>query len=360
MAKSWVTNPQSCRQWLGFEATGTHYKDEANNVVTSFGFRLSNEVNEYWWDGGAWVINTTNWNTEAEVATNISSFPQQTQKIQIVINLVTTDRRYTPELEEIKVLYSSDIEFQEDIIFRSLLPLLKSEIKVIADYAIVLEDTTDTIDLANIYPLDSPYNIVDIDSVFDNTNDPDHWTDLYQSYNSTTKVITLNTTVTAGDTLWIQFLWTPLVAVTTSQEYDEIDAVPSLLISDLDLRGSKQITQYDWVADKEAGTAVVVLGPRQKNIELNIKMLTPDEKSQTRFADEIKRFTENNYEVTSVGLDEKYSLTEKTPYDARTYAGQKGLHTGNVVWKLHNVLFFEKTEIDANIVTRFVNTLEKI
>jgi hypothetical protein len=354
--KTWLTNPKSCRQWIGFEATGIHYKNEANTVVTSFGFRLSNGTNEYYWNGASWEINVVDWNTETDVANNISTFPFTEQKIQIIVNLLTIDSRYTPELKEIKVLYSSNIEFQEDIIFRSLVPLLKNEIRPIADFPIVLEETTSTIDLKTVYELETPYDIIGIDSVFDYTSDPNLWTDLYQSYNPSTQVITLSQAVTSGNTLWIRFTYRPLIAVTTDQEYTELDRLPSVLISDIDLRNEKKINQYDWVANKGQGTAVLIEGALQKDIYLNVKTLTANERDQTRLADEIKRFFANNKHVTSIGLDENYDIVQQVPYDARTYPGQKGIHTGNTVLRVVGVLFLPKTERDVYIVTSFNRT----
>ena len=74
-AKTWVTNPQTVKQWLGFEAVVYHEKDYDGTELTSVNFRLGDGTNEYYWDGAAWSVSTTSWNTEAEIANNISTFP---------------------------------------------------------------------------------------------------------------------------------------------------------------------------------------------------------------------------------------------------------------------------------------------
>ncbi len=72
-AITWIANPLSAREWLGFQAEIIHVSVDGE-VVTSAGYRLHDGTDQYWWNGAAWEVNTTDWNTEGEVATNIGSF----------------------------------------------------------------------------------------------------------------------------------------------------------------------------------------------------------------------------------------------------------------------------------------------
>ena len=116
-AKTWVTDPTSLRQWLLFQVDAVHAKVDGV-AQSALGFRLGDGTNEHWWNGSAWVVDTAHWNTEAEVSAHIASFPVTSRKLQVIINLKTNNKAYTPKLYRAKVLWDSTIEFQEDLIFR--------------------------------------------------------------------------------------------------------------------------------------------------------------------------------------------------------------------------------------------------
>lgn len=353
--KTWVAQPQSVQQWLGFEVEATHFEVDGQ-VVTSLGFRLSDGTDEYWWDGGNWVVNTTDWNTEVEVAENISSFPAIAKKLQIVVNFKTTNKYVTPYLRDIKVLYSSNIEFKEDLLYRTLIPLLKDNVRPIADYPIELPSDTDTLDLANDFPLEAPYNIVGIDSAYNHTDDPDHNTDIYQSYDSGTNVVTLSQVVSAGKVVWLRFYWEPEVAVTTSRDYTEIQKVPSLVLDDVNLVNATEYGPDDYVVNKSTGEAVIVPAPIRGDLEIMANLITDKGIDQTRLADEMKRFFANNPLITSTGLDEEYRLWLLDEYDMRTSANLGDLHTGRLRFSIVGALFYMRDSIDTYAVKEFKST----
>lgn len=351
-AKTWVANPKSVKQWAGFEAVVTNATDFSGDDLTSLGYRLGDGTNEYWWNGAAWEVNIADWNTEAVIAANIDTFAVTERKIQVIINLVTTDATVTPTISCIKILYLSDVEFLEDLIYRSLVPMLKSEIRPIADFPITKDVTSAKINL-NLFLRDTPYAIIDIDSVFDDTNDANHFTDLHQSYDSSTKIITLSSSITADDVAFIRFTYQPLIAVNTSQEYDELDSVPAIALTDINETDS---FQYSWAADsvanKALGTAVVVPAPNQFDIEFTMRILTDKAVDQVRLADEVKSFFANNLYLISSALDEKYDICLTSEYDAQTAPGQKGLHVGIFMFKIKKALSFQKQAIDAFVTQR--------
>jgi len=351
-AKTWVTTPERVRQWLSFEAEIVHPKDDLGQPLTSAGYRLSDGTDEYWWDGGAWTVNTTDWNTEQEVAANISDFPATAKQLQVIINLVTTDETVTPELAAVKVLYSADIEHQEDYVYRSLVRLLRSEVRPISDYPIKLTAVTDVVDIDD-YPLETPYNVVGVDSVFDHTADPNHFTDLLASYDAPTKVITLTSAVAAGNILWVKFIWEPEVAVTTAAEYTEVAKVPAIEISDINLVDSADTGTDDWVIDKGAGTAVKVFAPLQADIEFTLRGLTDSARDQHRLADELKRFFRNNPIIRSVGMDEEFRLWLLTEYDMATVANRDEIQSGRLRARIVKALFYERDAVDVYAVQRF-------
>jgi len=354
--KTWITNPLSVKQWLGFHVVDVHYQDYSGTVLTSLGFRLSDGINQYAWIGSAWVVSASVWNTEQEVADHISTFPTTSKKLQVVINLKTTDENVTPEVKEIKILWSSDIEFQEDLIYRSLIPFLKEKIRPIADHVVKLSANSTTIDLDN-FPLETPYNIIGIDSVYNHTTDSEHSNDLFQSYNSGTKVITLKSSISADNLAWIRFTWEPEIAVTTSQEFYEIDKVPAIHITGISLTDKIQFGSGDYVANKGSGSAVKVNAPLQADIDIVLLGLTSSAKDQMRLSDEIKKFFSNNVFLKSKNLDENYDLWQTSEYELTTVVNQNELHSGTVGFKIKNAKFFTKDSENVKIVKNLIQQI---
>jgi hypothetical protein len=351
--KTWVATPQSVKQWLLFEAVIVHWYDEDGDPITSDGFRLGDGTNEYWWDGGAWVINAVNWNTEAEVAANINQFPVSERSIQVIVNLETTDVGYTPHLYSVKVLYASDIEYQEDIV-RSLIASLKDSIRPITDYPVKLLTDTDTIDLVNEFPLKTPYNIVDVDSAFNHDADPDHLVDILGSFNPSTQVITLNASLLSGTTVWLRLVYRPEVAMTTKRTYTEIGKVPVLVISDMNTIGKRQGQGDESVVDKATGSGTKVLAPLMLDIEFVLRCLTDKALDQHRLTDEVKRYFRQNPQLTSRGLDESYRLWLISEFDQQEPFGSAEIQTGNLRFQLANTLFYNRGDETVHAVKRFV------
>ena len=351
--KTWVTSPQNVRQWLLFEVAIINWYDDDGDPITSDGYRLGDGTNEYWWDGGSWVIDTVNWNTEAEVADNISTFPVTEKSIQVIVNLETSDKNYTPHLYSIRVLYASNIEFQEDIV-RSLVASLKDNIRPITDYPVKLAADTDTIDLINEFPLKTPYNIVDADSAFDHDSDPDHFVDLLGSFNPTTQVVTLNTILTAGTTVWLQLVYRPEVAVTTKRTYIEVGKVPALVVSDMYAIGKRQGQGDEAVVNKATGSGTKVLAPLMLDIEFVLRCLTDTARDQHRLTDEVKRYFRQNPQLTSRGLDETYRLWLVSEFDQQDPFGSAEVQSASLRFRLANALFYNRGDETVHAVKRFV------
>jgi hypothetical protein len=356
-AKTWITEPGCVRSWLGFEVVATHTIVDGI-VVTSLGFRLSDGTNEYWWNGSGWEINTSNWNDENEIAANIATFQWAQKKLQIVINLKTTNKLYTPMVQSIKVLYKAVIEFQEDLIYRTLVPLLKANIRPIAEMLIRLESDTSSINIADDYTLSTPYNVSGVDSVFNETDDPNYEMDIFDNYDSVNGVINLTTTVLADKVVRIRFEYEPEIVVTTSQDYTEIQKVPAVILDDINLVNATEYGLQTHVANKGDGTAVVLPPPIRGDLEIMAHMVTDKGVDQVRLADKMKEFLSNNPIIRSTGLDEEYRLHFQDEYDMRTGANMSDLHTGRLRFSIVGALFYMRDSIDKHIVQSFNTTVD--
>jgi hypothetical protein len=86
---------------------------------------------------------------------------------------------------------------------------------------------TATIDLTN-FPLDADYDVVDVLAVYDHTADPDHDTDLLSSFAD--PVITLTGAIPLGNIVWVDAVFAPEIAVTTSSDFPQVAKIPAVWI----------------------------------------------------------------------------------------------------------------------------------
>lgn len=352
--KTWVTNPNTVKQWLGFEAVVTHAFDALGNQLTFDGFKLNDGTTDLYWDGAAWsAAGASDWNTEADIAANIATFPVDSLSIQVIVNLGTTDPSVSPSLQAIKILYSSDIEFQEDIIYKSLLKDLREGIRPITAHPVKLPADSNTIDLVNDFPLKTPYNVVGIDAVYDHTNDPNHLVDLFQSYDTGTKVITLTSVLTAGTVAWIRITYEPEVSVTTKRTYIEIAKVPALVISDINVIDFGEGQGDDTVVNKATGQGTRVLAPAQYDIEFVLRCLTDKARDQQRLADAVKEYFDQNPLIRSRGMDETYRLWLTDEFDQVGQIGQEETETSQLRFRIVKALFYNRGDAQVFAVGAF-------
>ncbi|MCH7726059.1 MAG: hypothetical protein IH991_06205 [Planctomycetes bacterium] len=352
--KTRVTNPRNVKEWTLFESVVQHAFDEDGVQLTFTQYRLGDGTNEFFWNGSAWVVNTVDWNTEADVADNISDFPVTSLQLQVIVNIGTNDKTVTPFLQAIKVLYKSDIEFQEDLVYRSLVPDLRENIRPITDFPVQLGSDSSTIDLTNDFPLKTPYNIVDIDAVFNDDVDPNHLVDIFTSFNPVTKVITMNQVISSGTIVAIRIIYEPEVAVTTKRTYSEISKVPALVIADINVAESAESQGDDTVMNNNTGVGTRVRGPLQMDIEFVLRCLTDKARDQHRLADEVKRHFRQNPLIRSRGLDEPYRLWLIDEFDQQGVIGQEETESSRLRFRIVKALFYNRGDEQVFAVKRFV------
>lgn len=352
-AKTWLANPASVKEWSRFQAIDVHYKDESATVVTSVGYRVSLDgVAELYWDGGSWTTPGANdWNTEAEINAGLPSLSVAEKKIQFVVNLATSDARFSPEVVELRLAYKSDVNYQEDYV-RSLLRALRTSIRPIAEYAVRVPATTLTIDLDAV---ESPYNIAGVDSAFNLTADPDLQNDIFSSYDPGTKVVTLSTPVPANEAAWIRFTYEPEVALTTSQDYVELAKVPAIVIEDVSAGSSHELPRFG-IVNKATGDALIWEEGFQVDLDVPMRLVTDKAVDQQRLADAVKSFFADNPFLVSLARDEKYRLWLLNEYDQATFPTRAEIHSGRVRARVAGALFFPLDARAATGVSRFLVT----
>jgi hypothetical protein len=335
-AKTWLTNPRSVKRWIGFESVHVNGENSLGVEQTAVLFRLNDGTDDRFWDGAAWsVASSSDWNTEEEVATNISTFPVTSQSLQVVINLSTSDSAYTPYVYAIKVLYESDAEMSEDLLARGLLAALKTNIRPIARLQ-VDSDETDEIVLAP----ETPYDIVSVDAVYNVTADPNRLVDLYDSYDSSTQTVTLTAAQDAGDQLLVQFCYRPVAAIMTSQDFTELARVPAITIEDFRETRSFDVSGAESVVNKATGSGWRLQGGRQTTYEVPLRMIASKEFDVQRLGDELRRFFRSTSVLTIPGVDEQVRIQVIDETDAQNYANLGGMHFGRMRFRIVNAVSY--------------------
>jgi len=304
--RTWTTIPKSLRKLLMIQVKGKTPKD------TSFQVRLFDGTDQYWWDGASWSVpGPGDWNDEGTINANIEDFPVlPDRQFGVVVNLVTADKYVTPKVTEILVLMEIRIDYIEDLVFRSLIPMMKQEVRPIANYDLPPFDADQsTIDL-NDYVLDTAFNIVDVDAVFNWTTDPELLTDILDSYDPGTKVITLTTDILAGERPFILFRYEPEITYTTQQDYVEVAKVPSIVLQRLEVpvATAYNLAAREGIVDKGSGRAVLIKEPWRATLEFRLHVQTDRAVDEFRLMTKIMEFFERNKRIRSVGLDEYFRM----------------------------------------------------
>ena len=357
-AKTWVANPRSLKRWIGFQVDVKHYKGPDNLIATSVAYKLNDGASDLYWDGAAWSLaGTSDWNTEAEVANNIDQFPVDELKLQLIVNLATTWERVTPELIQARFLYESDLEEMEDYIWRSCLKDFNEKIRPIAEHAVQITASSNVIDLKSAM-IETPYDLKSIDSVYDVTNDPNKFDDLFDSYDVSTKVITLTAPVAAGSVAFIRFTYAPVTAVSTSQDYTEIEKVPEILVEQIIKENDLGIFGIEYVINKSTGQGWKV-PIRQADVTCVCQFITDKAKDYARLSDAIRRYFRQNDVITSRGTDEKYRLDFLGEQAQSLSLDQVELLTGRFRFRIVKAVFFDNDAVPVHGTMNFDLTLLK-
>lgn len=351
-AKTRLVKPSTMKQCIGFEAS--YVNGTVNKVpVTDVRFRLSGDgTEELFWDGAAWSTAAPGeWNSEAEVAAHIAAFPMAKRGIQVVLNLSTTDARFTPVVSWVKVLWTSDIEFQEDYVVRSFMPVLTAGLRPIAEYIYQFPASAGgtTVGLG---VLETPYDIVGIDSVFDLSTDPDCLDDIYVSWNGGTKTVTLSAVASSARVL-VKFIYRPAVALNTDPEYGEIAKIPAVNLESVSLiNGKDLLSGGDTVLNKAAGTGWKLEFGRQSDIAITLRIITDKGKDLQRLSEAVSALITSTPALRSKGLDEEFTMVVDNPYAHATTPGQSGLQGGRITVRIINAVFYLVDAVQVHVATQ--------
>ena len=328
--KTPLIDPQAVMKWLKFEAI---VKEDPVTFIlptdVGLGFKVRTSGSDFYFDGAAWVVaGLSDWSTEAQLNDNFDTFPIATigdKKIGFIINLTTTDAKQTPEVRCLKLLGEFDIDYMEDIIYRSFIRKLHTSFRSTSLIVFRQPSTASSVDLDTLLE-NKGYSITGIRNVFNVTDDPLKLTDLNAGYTPGAArsdgftfepgIVDYSSPITADKRVAIAFEYVPRVFVRIGVDYQpyEIPAFPSIVIENITevFRAGFTIERNagmsDFIRDKAALTAVKELPPETKVLRLQLAMYTNNVTDQARMITDINSFLKKDRKLLSSGSAREYSL----------------------------------------------------
>lgn len=344
-ARTRVTTPNACRKWRGFFVVSRNAKGPGNALLTDIRFRLNDGVSDRYWNAGAnaWVVAApNNWNTEQEVADNIERWPSQS--LQVVINLSTTRSDVTPYVQEVRLAYDTDLVFMEDYVVRSFIEDLRSNLRPRSVYQVRSTGQT-TIDLNK---LQTPYDIVSIDAVFNETVDSIHFAPLPGvSFDANTKLLSIPAQP-AGDMITVNFLWRPDVVLRKSQDFTEIAKIPVIVVDGTDLLNERTVRPRPYVINKATGAGWGFEEGFQADIRLPLLYLTSSARDLHGLSEELARYFANTNLLRVRGQDESYPYRVSPAFSDTSVPTQNEVHSARLSVFILNAVFYPE---DAKPIT---------
>lgn len=346
-ARTRVTTPEACRKWCGFMAISN------TPPGTDVRFRLNDGVIDRYWNSGAgsWTpAAPNNWNTEIEVADHIDAWP--TQALSVVIMLSTTDPKVTPWVREVRLLFDTDLVSLEDYVVRSYMDALTESVRPISIYQVKSTGQT-SIDLGK---LQTPYDIVEVDAVYNNTLDSVHMQPVTGwSYDVGTKLLSIPGQPT-GHVLEVRFAWRPHVVLIQSQDYTEIPRIPAIVVDGADVINTSVVRENPYVLNKRTMQGFAFENAYQADIDVSLKLLCASSRDLHVMSEEASRFFANNALIRVRGQDEFYPVCDTEGFDDVSSASQKEIHSARVQARIYNAVFYPEDARPITGVSSFIVT----
>lgn len=337
--RSWLTRPQSVVKWMLFQEMSV----KPDN--TAIRHRISDGVNDYWWDGVAWSVATDaglHWNDEAGIRDNIGEW--HNTNLQVISNLYTTDDKVTPRLLELKFVMLCDHDVYEDLIFRSLIPTLQENIKPVADVSYVMPSDSNTIALS---ALSVGLDVVGVEAI----RGDGYFGNLLLSFDGIT--ITLAEVISKDTQMFVRLIYEMGVTYTYHQDYVEVEKLPALVLAGFDTGRRLTPQGQENVKDMDAGTAVVFPDGVVEDFSFILMSITELGVDQQRNKSVIQEFFHTNGVIRSVGIDEEFSMIPLPPVDVVNRNNLKDYKQVNFPFEIRHVPILTSPAEDAYLIKDF-------
>lgn len=343
-------------------ADGSEFQDGSAYALRSVCdvlFRIYDANDDAWFYNlatSSWeqVTGDGDWNTMFVLSNHLNelSLKEFGKAIGFYINLRTSDQQYTPHVYYLQLLGSFDIEFTEDIIFDSLIPLIEQNIIVTTQVNVNLTSETNVIDLANEYVMESMgYNITDVEVAYNVTQDPTRTENIAASYELGEPKerngykpgkVNLSAIQSAGDRIEIKLKYYPEISVNTTNEYYEVARTPMLVFEHISKKSAVASPNANlgrnYIRDKLTLTGIKENNPEQYDLIFEYAVFTGNQTDQHRLGEALHRFFNTQMKVTSWGLDEPYPMIVGSIFRSENIPNAADVNTHVGQFKIVNVI----------------------
>jgi len=256
-------------------------------------YRVNDGTDDRWWDGSAWTVAAPGeWNTLAEIQAHLATFPVTSKRARIVYNLGTADDRYSPTVRRAVLVYEVEIgSFDEEYLYRTIVRRFKTihpEAEVVVEWP-AAGATYDLDGLVLEEPLGvGPTGYTAVPAAYDLTDDPGRAVNLASAFDPSTRVVTLSAPVDAGHEVEIHVRYTPIVAVLTHPDYDEIPGVPAIVIENIVEQGLVDTEAEEAAVNVLTFEAVVVRSPRTPRLQFDVRCIAARAIDLARLTEAVK------------------------------------------------------------------------
>lgn len=363
-AKTNVIRMDSIRRIVGFDAYAVD-KIVDNQLVTSLGYRVWDGVSEWVWvsSTGLWTTPAGSaWNTEAEIANNISTFNPSLKAIGFVVNPRTTDGAVTPEVHEIRIAVEVRLPSFTDDIFVSLRekllgrdvrpfvetsPVLGSGVKPATEYLFEMMDDANRFLLQDVLANDRKgFRVVDVESVYKIVNG-EPADEILSSYVPETNEVILDETVATGTELLVSLIYEPnVVILRRSIDFSSPELIPSLVLHTAITTDSSPHPGVDalMVRNKSKSTALVIHAPYRLTLQCGIMGLVQSTKDEARLFEELIDFLTREPILKSRQTGDVYRIQVLQEFEDATMEGEdlNDLCSFSTTIAIHNVLIYSR------------------
>jgi len=119
----------------------------------------------------------------------------------VVVNLATTDQYSTPAIRRLDFLMECDISYLRSIVAESLIASMREAIRPVINVAMPSPGGA----IHSLKDLETPYNITQIVGVYNHTDDPNHQTNLFDTYDAASRNIRTTVDIERGKAIWVDF-----------------------------------------------------------------------------------------------------------------------------------------------------------
>jgi hypothetical protein len=347
-ARTRVTTPTACRKWSGFFCDS--HTPRNSHGATDVRFRLNDGTVDRYWNSGSssWAVAApNNWNTEQEVADHIASWP--TQALGVVLNLSTSNPHLTPYVNEVRLMFDTDLVALEDYVVRSFVEEMRDKMRPISIMAVDSTGQT-TVDLKT---LQVPYDVVDVDAIYNNNIDPTHMAPVTGwAFNPTTKLLSIPVQP-SGHRIEVRFIWRPHVVLTQSQDYTEIAKIPAVVVTDVALLDTRVIRNRPYVINKGTGQGFSFEEGTQSDVNVPLMLIAPSSRDLHVLTQEVDRFFANTKLLHVRGQDEFYPIWPDSNYQDNSYPSQKETFSARLQARIRNAVFYPEDARPITGVLRF-------